>query len=221
MAYRLLDGISCCAIDEDFYFLDLNRNRYFSLRGLTADSFRRLCAADSLSLSDHERLGKLVPDVLAPCEHEIFVGRFHLVRDPSDCIDASQTRCTFLQIAEALTELSYASLVLARRPLIHTLHRLSVQKARVQAVTPPGQLRKLAGITAAFRRADVIVGKEGLCLRRSLALARVLARHQLESHLVFGVRTRPFAAHCWVQCGNVVVNDDVENARAFTPILAV
>lgn len=221
MTYRLRDGISYCKIDGGFYFLDLNGNRYFGLRGRTADAFRRLCAAERLSLSDQALLGELVPDVLVPCENAAIVHGIQLARDPSDCIDASQYRCHFLQIAEALTELSFASFVLARRPLIHTLHRLSVQKARVQAVTAPGQIWKLTRIAAAFHRADVIMGKEGLCLRRSLAMVRVLARHQLESHLVFGVRTRPFAAHCWVQCGNVVVNDDVENARAFTPILAV
>ena len=31
----------------------------------------------------------------------------------------------------------------------------------------------------------------------------------------------PFSAHCWVQQGDVVLNDTIENVRPFTPIMAV
>jgi hypothetical protein len=35
------------------------------------------------------------------------------------------------------------------------------------------------------------------------------------------VQTKPFAAHCWVQQGDVVFNDTPEHVRRYTPILAV
>ena len=37
---------------------------------------------------------------------------------------------------------------------------------------------------------------------------------------LFGVRTWPFAAHCWLQIGNLVVGDRLERVRFYTPILA-
>ena len=36
---------------------------------------------------------------------------------------------------------------------------------------------------------------------------------------VFAVKGAPFAAHCWIQLGDIVLNDSVENVRAYTPIM--
>jgi hypothetical protein len=36
---------------------------------------------------------------------------------------------------------------------------------------------------------------------------------------VIGVKLNPFAAHCWLQVGDVVLNDLPERVAAFTPIL--
>jgi hypothetical protein len=35
------------------------------------------------------------------------------------------------------------------------------------------------------------------------------------------VQTRPFAAHCWVQHGDIVCNDTVEHVSGYTPIMVV
>jgi hypothetical protein len=61
----------------------------------------------------------------------------------------------------------------------------------------------------------------GRCLLSSVVLSEFLARYRMRSHCVFGVRARPFAAHCWLEIGNRVLNDSVERVRAFTPILRV
>jgi hypothetical protein len=36
--------------------------------------------------------------------------------------------------------------------------------------------------------------------------------------LVFGVRTHPFEAHCWLEKDRVILDDTVEHVRWFTPI---
>jgi hypothetical protein len=59
----------------------------------------------------------------------------------------------------------------------------------------------------------------GRCLLSSVVLSEFLARYGMRSECVFGVKARPFAAHCWLECGNRVLNDSVERVRAFTPIL--
>ena len=38
---------------------------------------------------------------------------------------------------------------------------------------------------------------------------------------VFGVRTWPFSAHCWLQIGDAVLDDDPERVGIYPPILAV
>lgn len=60
---------------------------------------------------------------------------------------------------------------------------------------------------------------EGECLVRSALLVRFLRRQGLRADWVFGVRLCPFAAHCWVQVGEVCLNDDVERLVAYTPIM--
>jgi hypothetical protein len=59
------------------------------------------------------------------------------------------------------------------------------------------------------------------CLHDSLAVLEFLARHQLFPSWVFGVRARPFAAHCWVQHDGFVCNDTVEHVSGYVPIMVV
>jgi hypothetical protein len=59
------------------------------------------------------------------------------------------------------------------------------------------------------------------CLFDSLVLLELLARHRLYPDWLFGVSTRPFRAHSWVQAGACVLNDLPERVARFTPILAV
>lgn len=59
------------------------------------------------------------------------------------------------------------------------------------------------------------------CLFDSLALILFLARFGLFPEWVFAVQTAPFGAHCWVQHGDIVLNDSVEHVRRYTPIMAV
>ena len=62
---------------------------------------------------------------------------------------------------------------------------------------------------------------EGECLVRSALLMRFLTAGGLDADWVFGVRLHPFAAHCWVQVGDVCLNDDIERLSAYTPIMVV
>ena len=59
------------------------------------------------------------------------------------------------------------------------------------------------------------------CLLRSYLLLRILHRHGLDAKWVFGVTTWPFRAHCWLQVGEVVLDDDVDRVIGFEPIMAV
>jgi hypothetical protein len=54
-----------------------------------------------------------------------------------------------------------------------------------------------------------------------LALSEFLALRDASARWVFGVQFAPFAAHCWLQQGDVVFNDNVEHVRRFTPIMVV
>lgn len=59
------------------------------------------------------------------------------------------------------------------------------------------------------------------CLPRSLALTHALRTQGCAAQLVIGVAMQPFAAHAWVQDDDRVVNDTLDHAALFTPILVV
>jgi hypothetical protein len=67
----------------------------------------------------------------------------------------------------------------------------------------------------------LVITSHDKCLHDSLTLLRFLAAEKLYPSWVVGVRTRPFAAHSWVQSGDLVLNDTHEYVRGFTPILVV
>jgi hypothetical protein len=77
-------------------------------------------------------------------------------------------------------------------------------------------------LVEAFARYRVFLfSSKDECLYDSLALLEFLARYGIYPDWVFGVQTRPFAAHCWVQHGDIVFNDTVEHVSGYTPIMVV
>lgn len=64
-----------------------------------------------------------------------------------------------------------------------------------------------------------LVPRSGRCLVRSLLLLEYLRLRGADARWVFGVRTHPFEAHCWVEYDGVVLTDSLEHVRWFTPIL--
>jgi hypothetical protein len=62
-------------------------------------------------------------------------------------------------------------------------------------------------------------GREYLCRFDSLALIEFLAHYRQFPRWVFGVKSGPFSAHCWVQDGDCVLNDSIEYVCKFTPIM--
>lgn len=59
------------------------------------------------------------------------------------------------------------------------------------------------------------------CLARSFVLLRFLQRSGASARWVFGVRTWPFGAHCWLQVGDLVLDDLAERLRPYEPIHGV
>lgn len=78
-----------------------------------------------------------------------------------------------------------------------------------------------SGVYARFAAARIWIPAAYVCLFDSLCLMRFLLAHGLGADLVFGVRARPFAAHCWVECEGVVLDDGGETCASFAEIARV
>lgn len=89
---------------------------------------------------------------------------------------------------------------------------------------PPGSApdpMRVASIASGFRRLLPWVPGQGACLYRAFVLLTMLRRAGQDANWVFGVRTWPFGAHCWLQLEDAVLDDDPERVARYTPIMAV
>jgi hypothetical protein len=125
-------------------------------------------------------------------------------------------------VAHALWVQKHAERRLATRSLSEVVTHLRLVKSRhgdsdfeIAPDTPA------ARILRAFEYAKVLRSAADRCLPRSIALGLCLARIGVRCDVIIGVKLGPFAAHCWVQAGNEVLNDSVEEVARFTPILIV
>jgi hypothetical protein len=82
-------------------------------------------------------------------------------------------------------------------------------------------LERARALTDIFRRLRSFFPRNYLCLYDSLALIEFLAHYQVFPSWVFGVKLEPWCAHCWVQAGSFVFNEDVEVAATHTAVMAI
>lgn len=105
-------------------------------------------------------------------------------------------------------------------PFETLINRVRRRKARrSEAAVDMDRVRDLVEAYLRFR--VFAFSSRNECLFDSLALLEFLAGYGIYPDWVFGVQTRPFAAHCWVQCEDAVCNDTIENVSGYTTIMVV
>lgn len=80
---------------------------------------------------------------------------------------------------------------------------------------------RIAQLTSVFKAWLPWSPAQGACLHRAWVLRALLRQRGQDADWVFGVRTWPFSAHCWLQVGDAVLDDDPDRVALYTPILAV
>jgi hypothetical protein len=85
----------------------------------------------------------------------------------------------------------------------------------------PSDPEALGPLLDAFRDAVLLFPRRDQCLPDALALRAFLTWQSYPARIVFGVQSEPFQAHCWVQCDNVLLAQDLETVISFNPILAL
>jgi hypothetical protein len=115
-----------------------------------------------------------------------------------------------------------ARLALRFRPIAAVVAQAAARKTRRNPAHAGVNLDAARRHVAAYvyMRPLLFTAKDA-CLFDALSLINFLARYGIFATWVFGVQTGPFAAHCWVQHDEVVLNDTPENVRRYAPILAI
>jgi hypothetical protein len=105
--------------------------------------------------------------------------------------------------------------------LEQTVDAVRLRKARGQKSSAPGSLRDVEQLTSIFMRLRPFFPRDFLCLFDSLALLEFLAMYDIFPTWVFGVSLEPWSAHCWLQQDSCVLDDDVEGAAGYTPVMII
>ncbi len=115
-----------------------------------------------------------------------------------------------------------ARLMLKYRSLESVVERVRARLERAQDKEAPfdvARVHHLVGVFATLR--PFFFTAKDACLFDALALSEFLAGYGMLPRWVFAVQARPFAAHCWLQHGGIVLNDTVEHVKRYTPIMVV
>jgi hypothetical protein len=221
MPYKLGEEISFCWAGDRAVFLDASQDRYFCLGRSTEAIFRKLCADEWSNVADASRLVDL--KVINAIEGEgarlKAVNHIKPTRSVLEEKSGAPGRNVGIVLETAFAVAS-ARRRLRQRPLLDIIKRRRARKPPSDGAHASATEAKLE-LANAFSLSRRMVPIPSVCLSDSIALLDLLARRGLAADLVFGVKLNPFAAHCWVQAGDVVLNETVECVRRHTEILVV
>lgn len=103
--------------------------------------------------------------------------------------------------------------------LASTLRLIEHRQLRRNVPQKQSDITRVEELLTGFRAFRAFYPRPYLCLFDSLCLLEFFALHNFFPRLVFGVIAEPFAAHCWLQQGNLVINDELETIMRYTPVM--
>ncbi|NCT81615.1 MAG: lasso peptide biosynthesis B2 protein [Comamonadaceae bacterium] len=235
MDYRLADHVRACHVDGQVILLDLHRDKYIGAGGalLPALSGRisgwpapggDACLAANESKVEQWLTAMGSQGLVCPVSSSPPIASSSA--EPSRSLFAGDLSIRDGMQWRRITQIACATLVvghwLKRHRLSAIVERIVRLRASSPAATEPARPDRLESAAAWYLRTRPMMSTaHEQCLRDSLTLIRFLASEHLYPQWVIGVRTRPFAAHSWVQEGDLVLNDLHETVRRYKPILVV
>jgi len=206
-------------------FLDISQDRYFRLTDALEKAMRHFQAHESVAsiLLEHLATARILVEA---SDLEARTAIANIQRPSRSAIEQASA------IENCRPSLAIAFEVMAIVLSIHRelksctfktiLDKASAYRDRKVSVyetaTPTALERSLLLVNGQFARARRYVPVEPVCLLDSLSLLRFLSRRGLPANIIFGVKPEPFAAHCWVQAGDMVLNETLSDTHAYTPI---
>lgn len=206
-----LPSLSFCMIGETAIFLDLVSDRYFRLAPEQNASFASQLAG---SVAGHDALVAAGLGAFADASPITMPSlpptQWHR---PDVVARPNPFRLLEAAICQRQMERRLKSAGLAA--VLQVLHR----QLRAPLLVPVTNQVRAMQIVGVFEQTKLFRSAVDRCLPCSLALAQMLARAGYRAQVIVGVKLQPFAAHCWVQSGGIILNESPEEAARYTPIL--
>jgi hypothetical protein len=215
----LRSDVHAVALQEDVVFLDVSADAYIcvpqgaALLGLAKDGLRLCPSQPGVG-------GSLIAAGLAVRDMPPIGDRY---RSPPPLPASGLPRA----IAPRLSPLDAANLLGALLDLVlhyrgHTFAAILAYVERARQRRPPtARAPDVLDLARRFQAGAIWLPAPGKCLVRSFLLLRFLQRSNCDAEWVFGVHTWPFEAHCWLQSGDIVLDDAPERLLRYQPICAV
>lgn len=135
--------------------------------------------------------------------------------------DFESSKITPLSTLRFLLACAKVDWQLRAKPLDCTLSRIERRQQLSTSLNRTKNSTRATDLVNVFNRLRPFYPRPYLCLFDSLALQEFLAKYRAFPRIVFGVTADPFLAHCWVQEGVTLLNDELERVTKFKPILSV
>ena len=236
--YGLAKHVFVCGDEEYVIVLDLKQDRYFTLDAARTAALRPLLPgwpAPRTGGNSREASELAADEAAAPLLRQGW-----LLELPAAAKEATPVRLPPPQ-TELLSGAAVESAAIDGRAVLtfvfasifaklalrfwrfeRVIRRVAQRKATHPMARDPSDLGRVRQLVDIFGRLRVFLfSHREKCLHDSLALLEFLARYGIFPCWVFGVRARPFVAHCWVQHDDIVFNDTVEHVAGYTPIMVV
>lgn len=225
--YFLASHVHFCCRGDAFVFLDLKQDDYMLVNGSAASAFKKLLdhqltqttsqfSADLQELLDG---GLLTTDCHAG--KSLNAATVELALEPLiDPETLPQISPRVSHLARFVSACTTAAIRLRWIHIQRTVNAVANRKRR-HAPRTPFDIDKARELAATFQILRSAFPRNYLCLFDSLALLEFLAAYDVYPTWVFGVRLEPWVAHCWVQEGQFIFNEGVEEAASYTPIMTV
>ena len=240
--YYIPDYVHFALEGDTAIFLNLRTDQYSMLVGeqarafsdlvsRTADSIQRVIRLERSSQGDQSNTfqdallrdllsngvltqnsstsSDLVPSIL-PLPQEALVDR-QMHRQEKICAKVFWTFLVSCVVAKL--RLSFASIE-------HTVRAVRRRK-HLRGISKPFEVNEARRLVCLYNRLRPVMPHDYLCLFDSLSLLEFLARHDCYPNWVFAVQLEPWGAHCWVQYGTTVFNEDLDLARTYLPVMSV
>ncbi|KRB82892.1 hypothetical protein ASE00_12885 [Sphingomonas sp. Root710] len=218
-AVSLAPDVHLAVVDGDLVFLDAASDQYLCVARRHGAAVLAALAMDASCTDSHEILDALIAERLlveqanpAPWAGRVAeTAQADLGRDPPSRLGAADLARLIVaagRVASALRAGSPARWFAERQ----------ARRARRPRRSSAGR-EMLCECARRVDRLRPLVPRSGRCLVRSFLLLEYLRLCGADAQWVFGVRTHPFEAHCWVEYDGIVLTDTLEHVRWFTPIL--
>lgn len=200
--------LALAALDRDLVIFDIGADRYLGLPNALASDLRQ---------------GASIADLLSPQARTVLEEAGFLIDGDDAPLMLAKTIGAVLgrpKTRPHIRMMDWLAFVLAA---VQTDWRLKRGRAAQSYVTERSSgAARVRDLAMELRRVEIMMlwlPVSHRCLPKSLRAALYLRGKGHEVDLVFGVRSYPFEAHCWLEQGGILLNDDPDHVHRYTPIV--